>query len=285
MKRLLLLALILSLTGCAAPRTDPQPLPPAVEAMAALPSEPDAARLGIAAVANIAKSMHATWDFPGYAHTEVTVAAVLVDSRGVIRQCAIDGISAAIPFDATGALQLTDGTEFPSKCTLGQSYGMHKASPLGTEWAEQAADFAAACVGKTAAELQSGDTLTSVTIATDALHQAVCRAVENAAASALADDTLALSCRAVVTESRSGCIDDGTPGLACLRAAAAAFTLRGGTVTAETGCAVLSAVPFTAAGRIDCDISLGLSALSDTLTLTAITPEEMADLREFSQKN
>ena len=77
MKRLLLLTLILSLTGCAAPQTAPQPQPPAVEAIAAVPSDTDAARLGIAAVANIAKSMHATYDFPGYAHTEVTVSAVV----------------------------------------------------------------------------------------------------------------------------------------------------------------------------------------------------------------
>lgn len=285
MKRLLLLVLILSLTGCAAPQTAPQPQPPAVEAMAAVPSDTDAARLGIAAVANIAKSMHATYDFPGYAHTEVTVAAVVVDSRGVIRQCAIDGISAAIPFDATGALQLPDGTQFPSKRTLGQSYGMHKASPLGTEWAEQAADFAASCVGKTVDELQPGDTLTSVTIATDALHQAVCRAAGNAAAPVRAGDTLMLSCRAVMEHSVSGCPDDGTPGLACLRAAAAAFTVRGGTATAETGCAVTSAVPFTAAGRIACDTSLGLSPLSDVLIPAAITPEEMAELRDFSRKN
>ena len=285
MKRLLLLALILSLTGCAAPQAAPQSQPPAVEAMAAVPSDTDAARLGIAAVANIAKSMHATYDFPGYAHTEVTVAAVVVDSRGVIRQCAIDGISAAIPFDATGALQLASGTMFPSKCSLGQGYGMHKASPLGTEWAEQAADFAAACVGKTVDELQPGDTLTSVTIATDTLRQAVCRAAENAAAPVRAGDTLVLACRAVMEDSRSGCIDDGTPGLACLRAAAAAFTVRGGAVTAEAGCAVLSNLPFTATGRIDCDISLGLSVLSDTLKHTDITAEEMAELWEISPKN
>lgn len=280
MKKVLLLALLLSLTACAAPPEEE----PAAEVIAPVSPDSDTVKLGLAAAANIAKSMHATGDFPGYARTEMTFAAVLVDGGGVIRACAIDGISASIPFDETGTLLLPNGTVFLSKTELGQDYGMHKASPLGTEWYQQAADFAAACVGKTTADLQGGDTVASVTISTDALLHAVTRAAESARADALAGDTLLLTCRAAVTGSHDP-LADGTPGLACLRAAAAAAAIRGGAATAEAGCAVVSAVPFTDEGRLACDISPGLSPLSDVLTLTAITPREQAELVEISLKN
>ena len=133
MKKALFLVLLLTLPACAAPPEEE----PAVEVMAPAPQEDTTRFLGIAAAAHINKSMNATYDFHGCAHTEVTFAAVLVDGSGVIQACAIDGISAAVIFDSTGVLQTEDGTVFPSKATLKQSYGMHKASPLGTEWYEQ----------------------------------------------------------------------------------------------------------------------------------------------------
>ena len=254
MKKVLLLLLILSLTGCAAPA--PETPPPAVEVLAPAPVD-NTRYLGIAAAAHVAKSMHATCDFPGYARTEIAVAAVVVDGSGVIRACTIDGLSATIPFDDAGGLLLPNGTVFPSNRTLGQGYGMHKASPLGTEWYQQADDFARHCVGKRAAQLQPGDTVTSVTISTELLLQAVCRAV--------------------ITGSFGGSAEEGTPGLACLRATALACTESG----AQLSCALLSAVPFTAAGRIDCDISQGLSPLSDVLFPTAAYEPELTALREI----
>ena len=169
MKKVLLFFLLLSLTACAAPAEEPPPVPEAVETLAPAPQEEETFSLGIGITAHLSKSMHATYDFPGYARTEVTVAAVVVDGDGIIRSCAIDGISAVISFDNTGALLPPNGTTFSSKAALGRNYGMHKASPLGTEWYQQAADFAAACVGKPWKKLQAGDTATSVTISTDAL--------------------------------------------------------------------------------------------------------------------
>lgn len=282
MKRLLPLLLILSLAGCAAP----DPLPDnmsAVEAMSAVPEPSDALATGIAMAATVSKSMHATYDFPGAGRTDLTVAAVLVDSSGIIRQCAIDGISASLPFDATGALQTEAGTRFPSKCALGQDYGMHKASPLGTEWCQQAAEVSAWAVGKTAAELRAGDVVASVTISTDQLLQAVCDAADNASCQgARTGDELVLVCFGVMDPSQSACIDDGTPGLACFRAAAGAFTLRQGTVTSRAFDGLTSAVTFTAAGRIDCNLSVALSALSDVLCPAAPGPEMCAELEEMA---
>lgn len=275
MKRLPLLLLILSLTGCAAPEAPP----PAVEVMAPAPVE-ERFYLGLAVTASLSQSMHATEAFPGYARTEMTVAAVVVDGGGVIRACTVDGISARVPFDTVGTLLLFDGTVFPSKRTLGDAYGMHKASQLGAEWYRQADAVAAHCVGKTADELRPADAVTSVTISTDELLQTVRRAAQQATLPAAAPDAPVLVCRAVMTGSRSAHADTGQTGLAGLRGVFLACA-----DGAETGCALSSAVPFTAAGRIACDISLGLSPLSDTLTLTDLTDHERQLLRQAAGKS
>ena len=281
MKLLLPLCLLLAPTGCAAPDPVPQPPDPeAVQAMAVQPPQEESYRLGLAAWAHISRSMHASYDFPGYARTDVTFAAVVVDSGGVIRACALDGVSISVPFDATGALQLSDGTVFPSKTALGHDYGMHKASALGTEWYQQAADFAGNCVGKTAAQLRGGDAISSVTISADSLLHAVLRAAETAQlpvdAPVDAPVTPTLVCRGRMEGSRSAAIDSGEGGLACVRVAAAAAC-----DTVRADCAVLSAIPFTAHGRIACDTAQGLSALSDVLRSTAATAEELQALREI----
>ena len=233
--------------------------------------------LGIGMAAHISKSMHATYDFPGYARTEITVAAVVVDGEGVIRACTIDGISAVISFDGTGTLLLPDGTVFLSKTALGDDYGMHKASSLGTEWYQQAAAFAAACVGKQGTQLQTGDTVASVTISTDALLQAVHSAAADAHTAIASAQSPTLFCRAMTAGGRSATLGDTTSGLARLRAAAMACVGD----TAVT-CARISAVPFTALGRIDCDISLPLSPLSDVLMPADATAEELLILQELA---
>lgn len=277
MKRLTPLLLLLTLTGCAAPAPAPHspPAPEAVQAMAVQPQE-EHYFLGLAAWAHISRSMHASYDFPGYARTDISFAAVVVDSGGVIRACRLDGVSISVPFDATGALQLPPGTVFPSKNTLGLDYGMHKASALGTEWYRQAADLARACVGKTAADLRPGDAVSSVTISADGLLRAVTQAAQAARLPVEDPAALTLVCQGTVADSRSAGIDTGEGGLACADAAALAEC---GEV--RTHCAVRSAIPFTAHGRIDCDTSQGLSALSDVLRSTAATGEEMAALQEL----
>ena len=277
MKKALLLFLLLSLTACATPAEEQLPVPDAVETLAPAPQETEAFTLGIGLSAHVSKSMHATFDFPGYARTEVTVAAVVVDGEGVIRACTIDGISTVISFDNTGTLLPSNGTLFPSKASLGRDYGMHKASALGTEWYQQAADYAAACVGKRWSQLQKGDTVTSVTISTDTLRQAVRSAATDAHTAVPSAETPALFCRAVIDGSHSASASDDLPGLARLRVAAMCCV---GDTTVT--CAMISAVPFTASGRIVCDISQSLSTLSDVLMPAEIAQEDLPALRQLA---
>lgn len=240
--------LCLLLSACAAA---PQPKSPAPL------QEPLPLKTGIAATATISHSQNATYDFPGSACTDITLAAVAVDNQGVIRQCALDGISAVIPFDKTGALQLKEGTAFPSKNELGRAYGMHKASPQGREWNEQAAAYARWAVGRTPDQLTQGDVTTSVTVDTDGFLQAIQEAARRAVKQeAHEGDTLALVSSARMTPSRS--VSDASPknGAACCCASAAALTFRQGVVTSCRFDAVETAIPITPQGTIGTDLSL-----------------------------
>ena len=76
-----------------------------------------------------------------------------MDDNGVITACVIDYIQAKVKFDETGKLVTDKASEFQSKNELGDAYGMRKASSITAEWNEQAAAFAAYCVGKTVEEL------------------------------------------------------------------------------------------------------------------------------------
>ena len=275
MKKLLPLLLCLLLTGCA-------PIPtngPAVEAFAPAPSDSDRVSLGLAATAHIQKSMHATENSPGRVHLELTVAAVLVDEGGVIRQCAIDGVRAVVPFDRWGAPLLHVGTHFPSKCALGEDYGMARASSLGQEWHTQAAALAASCIGKTPADLQQGDVTASVTIATDDALRVVAQAAENAAAcDARAGDTLQLRCIGALTDAAPATAE--TNGLVSLRGVAAAHVLRAGAAVVTQDCALTAQVPLTAGGEVACPLHVGLSLLSDVLYPVAVTEDDRALLAE-----
>ena len=234
------LAACLLLTGCTASTPASAPLPPA----------PAPLQTGIATATTTRESQNATYDFPGRAQTDITLCAVLLDSAGVIRDCAIDAVSAAIPFDKTGALQLEEGTVFPSKNELGENYGLHKASPQGREWNQQAADYARWAVGKTPAELETADVVTSVTVDTDSFVRAIrCAAAQSAYLGAQEGDQLRLisSARMVTSHSAQG---DDTESLARCRASAAAMTTRGEIITSCAFDGAESAVPLTREGTI-----------------------------------
>jgi hypothetical protein len=72
----------------------------------------------------------------------------------------------------------------------------------------------------------------------------------------------------ITAGSRSAAAD--SPGAARIRITAMARTPDG----TESACALLSALPFSAAGRLTCDLSQSLSPLSDVLYPTAILPTD-----------
>ena len=148
-------------------------------------------KLGMAIVTNMSKSTDATAEAEGVAQVYSTYAVVTMDEAGVITSCIIDASQANVKFDAKG--QITNDITAPvqTKNELGANYGMVKASSIGKEWNEQAAAFAAYCVGKTPAEVQGvamdnqglaadADLLSSVTVHIGDFMNVVAKAAGNA---------------------------------------------------------------------------------------------------------
>lgn len=77
---------------------------------------------------------------------------VLTLKEGTITSMVIDGVQANVNFDITGAITSDLAAEVLTKNELGEAYGMKAASPIGKEWNEQAAAFAAYVTGKTLEE-------------------------------------------------------------------------------------------------------------------------------------
>ena len=104
-------------------------------------------KLGMGVVTSTASSA------AGNAQVDATVAAVILDADGKIVSCAIDV--------AQNKMDVTDGEvpedaasmTFKSKKEKLEEYGMKPASAIGKEWYEQAEDFEAYVVGKTADEV------------------------------------------------------------------------------------------------------------------------------------
>ena len=263
MKRLWIVLLLLLLAG-RADRKAPETVQQAQvqEKDPVIDTTVQEVKTGLAVVGNIAKSMNATPDFPGAAHTEVTYVALTLDQDGVIRQCCIDGVSAVIPFDATGALQ-EEEEAFASKNELGDEYAMHKASAIGSEWREQADAFARYAVGRKVEELSHGDVASSVTISTDGILQAIAMAAETAVVQgAQVEDRLTLAILSHSDESRSASLDTGEDGYAAFRTDVAAVTWRDGVVTSCLLDALETEVPVTPEGLIGVELSTAQPSLT-----------------------
>lgn len=120
----------------------------------------------------------------GQAQVDSTVATVVLDADGKIVACKLDAVQNKMP--------VTDGTvdlnaEFKTKMELGDDYNMVKYSEATKEWYEQANNFAAYCVGKTAEEVQNTETK----VRDDGLHDGYIVA---------ADETLFASCSIQITD-------------------------------------------------------------------------------------
>ena len=148
-------------------------------------------KLGLGISTNMSKSKDASADGDGLAQAYSMYTAASFDASGKITSCILDGSQSNVEFDTKGAIttSLTDG--FATKNELKEAYGMKKASSIGYEWYEQAANFAQYVVGKTAAEVggvavdESGhatgpDLIGSVTVSIGDFQEILMKASENA---------------------------------------------------------------------------------------------------------
>ena len=94
------------------------------------------------------KSTEATADAPAKGSVDTVVAVVALDKTGKVVKSTLDVIQASAAFDAK--MQITSDIAAPvqTKVEKGDAYGMKKASQIGKEWYEQAAEFEKWAVGK-----------------------------------------------------------------------------------------------------------------------------------------
>ncbi len=114
-------------------------------------TDQDTLRLGT--TTSISGSMDAVADAEGRVEAASTYAALTLGADGRITSCVVDASQARVGFDQSGKLTSDVSADLPTKGEQGDAYGMKGASSIGREWYEQAASFAAYCVGKTPAEV------------------------------------------------------------------------------------------------------------------------------------
>ena len=220
-------------------------------------------------------------DGQGYAYIAIT--GVAVDDNGFITACVIDMIQSKINFDETGKLTTDKATEFKSKNELGDSYGMRAVSSIKAEWNEQAAAFAAYCVGKTAEQLQgitlndkglAADIVSSCTMTANQFLPGVLDAVAKAEhRGAKAGDTLKLT--QVSTMSKSKDATESAEGQTQCYTHAGLFTLNGDVITSAYIDAVQATVKFNAQGKITSDVTAAVQTkneIKEGYGMKAISP-------------
>lgn len=220
----------------------------------------NALKTGLSVIAGVSDSQNTQ-----HADYNVTIAAVAVDSNGIIRQCIIDGISTQVTFDAVGTITSDVAAPVLTKNELGDAYGMKAYGGAKYEWFEQAAALADYAVGKTSAELQRSavkndgyaadpELAAGATIKLDTLVRAVVQAAETAQyRGAQTGDLLYLSALSSLSDSSSAATD--APGTAQLNSDMAVLTRRGDTITSCYIDSLQAKVSFDATGAITSDIA------------------------------
>ena len=97
----------------------------------------------------------ATAEAAGSNKLETYLFAAAVDANGKVVAASSDCVEATFEFDATGKAAFDATKEILSKKEKGADYGMVANAGAKKEWFEQAAAFDAACIGKTANEINS----------------------------------------------------------------------------------------------------------------------------------
>ena len=201
-----------------------------------------------------------------HADYDVTLAAVLVDDTGVIRDCIIDSIGTKITFDATGTVTADLTAQILTKNELGDDYGMKQYAGSKYEWYEQAAALASYAVGKTVQQLKDGavdesgkapqgtDLATTATIYLGSYVQAIEAAAVNAQhLGAQAGDTLKLAAISSIGGSASATAEKA--GTAQLDCDVTALTVRDGKITSCYIDSLQAKVSFDATGTITTDLT------------------------------
>ena len=220
------------------------------------------------------ESASATAEADGKASYNVLMAAVLVDDKGVIVDCIIDGISATVNFNAAGEIT-SDLTVAPlTKNELGDAYGMRAASSIGAEWNEQVAEIAKFAIGKTVEDFEKGaisetgkapdgtDLATKATMYMGSYVNAVKMAVANAKdLGAEAGDVLKLAVISGIGSSTAATAEKA--GNAQLDVNVTALTMNGDVITSCVIDAVQAKVAFDAAGAITSDVSVPVATKNE----------------------
>ena len=207
-------------------------------------------------------TFNATAEKDGQVAYDLTIAAVVVDSNGVIVSCVIDSVPATVKFNTSGAITSDLNMSIPTKNELGENYGMVAWGGAKYEWDVQVAAVAQYAVGKTVDQLKTGDInmttgkandgtdlASSATIYLAGYVYAIEAAVNNAKAlGAQAGDTLVLSTMNNVKSSVNATA--AKAGTIQLDSDIVALTKRGETVTSCYLDAVQAKVSVDATGKI-----------------------------------
>lgn len=248
-----------------------------ISCIPAIAEEAAAVKTGLSFVTSLSSSKD------GQAQANIALTAVTVDDNGVITACVIDYVQAKIAFDATGKITTDMATVFQSKNELGDGYGMRKASSISAEWNEQAAAFAAYCVGKTIDEVknmpvdENGKAVDIVASCTMAAGQFI-TGVEDAVANAVHMGAKKGDVLKVVQYSNMSKSKDATAeaeGQAQVYAHVGAFTLNGDVITSAYIDAVQATVKFNAEGKITSDVAAAVQSkneIKDGYGMKAISP-------------
>lgn len=144
--------------------------------------------LKLVSVTNLSQSKNASAEDDGLAQAYSNLAAVTL-REDTVTSCYIDAVQVDVNFDTAGQITSDVNAAFPTKNTLGDDYGMKKASSIGKEWNEQAAAFCQYVTGKTVSEVagiavnEKGaaadvDLASSVTVGIGAFQELIRKAAE-----------------------------------------------------------------------------------------------------------
>lgn len=113
-----------------------------------------ATKIGLGVNTTSAKSKGAADDKGANVTFDTVVNVVASDDSGKVVKSFIDALQGIVEFDVKGVLTNKD-TKVVSKQDLKDKYGMKKASAIGKEWFEQAAELAKYLEGKTVADVEA----------------------------------------------------------------------------------------------------------------------------------